>query len=94
MTPSTHLRDTLFKRKPDNQTFHMPGRPDLPGSHTSPKQNLLSSLPPYLAIVGIYMLAMVILKAVELSTMGTDAVSGQIWVNALVYNLIVVSWKP
>ena len=93
MTPSTHLRDTLFKRKPDNQTFHMPGRPDLPGCHTSPKQNLLSSLPPYLAIVGIYMLAMVILKAVELSTMGTDAVSGQIWVNALVYNLIVVSWE-
>ena len=25
--------------------------------------------------------------------MGTDAVSGQIWVNALVYNLIVVSWE-
>ena len=73
MTPSTRLRDTLFKHKPDNQTFHMPGRPDLPGSHTSPKQNLLSSLPPYLAIVGIYMLAMVILKAVELSAMGTDS---------------------
>lgn len=93
MTPSSHFKDILFKLKPDNQTSRKPGCLDLPESDTPRKQRLIASLSRYLAIVGVYMLGMVILKVVELSAMGTDAVSGQIWVNALVFNLIVVSWE-
>ena len=87
-----HLKDIFFKRKTDNQTSCKPGCPDLSGSNTSKKQRLISSLSRYLSIVGVYMVGMIVLKVVELSTIGTDS-NGQNWVNALLYNLIVVSWE-
>ena len=47
----------------------------------------------YLAIVGVFMVAMVVLKVVEYFSLGIAAQNGRlVWVNALVYNLIVASW--
>lgn len=47
----------------------------------------------YLAIVGVLMVALVVLKVVEYFALGIAAQDGgQVWVNALVYNLIVASW--
>ena len=47
----------------------------------------------YLAIVGVFMVAMVVLKVVEYFALGIAAQNGrQVWMNALAYNLIVASW--
>ena len=47
----------------------------------------------YLAIVGVFMVALVVLKVVEYFALGIVAQDGrQVWVNALTYNLIVASW--
>ena len=47
----------------------------------------------YLAIVGVFMVALAVLKVVEYFALGIAAANGgQVWVNALVYNLIVASW--
>ena len=51
------------------------------------------SLLPYLAIVGVYMIGLVVLKLVELLVLGTVVPNGRpLWVNAMVYNLVVASW--
>lgn len=48
---------------------------------------------PFFAVAGLYMLLMVILKVVEFFLLDMDAPNEfQLIVNALVYNLIVVSW--
>ena len=47
----------------------------------------------YLAIVGVYMIGLVVLKLVELLVLGTVVPNGRpLWVNAMVYNLVVASW--
>ena len=49
-----------------------------------------SSLARYLAIVGVYLIALTVLKAVEYSTLGIGDAS--VWLNGTVYNLVVASW--
>ena len=49
-----------------------------------------SSLARYLAIVGVYLIALTVLKAVEYFTLGIGDAS--VWLNGTVYNLVVASW--
>ncbi len=52
-----------------------------------------SIISPYLAIVGVYMLCLVLLKVAEYFFLDIAAAGGsKVWVNAIVYNLIVASW--
>lgn len=51
-----------------------------------------SSLFRYLAIVGVYMVGLVVLKIVELLAVGAVSDGRPLWVNAMVYNLVVASW--
>ncbi len=52
-----------------------------------------SFLSPYLAMVGVYMLCLVLLKVAEYFFLDIAAAGGgKVWVNAIVYNLIVAAW--
>ena len=52
-----------------------------------------SSLLRYLAIVGVYLVCLVTLKIVEFVALGIAVPDSRpIWINAIVYNLIVTSW--
>ena len=51
------------------------------------------SLARYLAIVGVYLLGLIVLKVVELLVLGDGSLQARIWIHALVYNLIVASWE-
>lgn len=65
---------------PPQQTSTAPGR-------------FKQSLARYLAIVGVYLLGLIVLKVVELLVLGEGSLQARIWVHALVYNLIVASWE-
>ena len=65
---------------PPQQTTTAPGR-------------FKQSLARYLAIVGVYLLGLIVLKVVELLVLGEGSLQARIWVHALVYNLIVASWE-
>ena len=65
---------------PPQQTTTAPGR-------------FKQSLARYLAIVGVYLLGLTVLKVVELLVLGEGSLQARIWVHALVYNLIVASWE-
>ena len=92
MIHHSHPKGSLFKRKSNHSIFR-----DSNGTVSSisgnPPKNFSSSLSRYLAIVGVYLVCLIILKVVELLALGTNAINGQIWVNSLVYNLIVASWE-
>ncbi|MBO4600030.1 MAG: LTA synthase family protein, partial [Bacteroidales bacterium] len=57
------------------------------------KETFKSSLPRYLAMMGVYMVCLTVLKVVEYFVMvSVGHGGGKILVNALVYNLISASW--
>lgn len=57
------------------------------------KTKVLSRLRPFFAVAGVYMVLLVVLKAVEFAWLDIDASNRwQLLVNALVYNLVVASW--
>ena len=61
-------------------------------AHTTPER-FKQSLTRYLAIVGVYLLGLIVLKVVELLALAEGPLEARIWVSALVYNLIVASWE-
>ena len=73
-------RNTAVFSLPPQQTTTAPGR-------------FKQSLARYLAIVGVYLLGLIVLKVVELLVLGEGSLEARIWVHALVYNLIVASWE-
>ena len=73
-------RNTAGFSLPPQQTTTAPGR-------------FKQSLTRYLALVGVYLLGLIVLKVVELLVLGEGSLEARIWVHALVYNLIVASWE-
>ena len=73
-------RNTAGFSLPPQQTTTTPGR-------------FKQSLARYLAIAGVYLLGLIVLKVVELLVLGEGSLQARIWVHALVYNLIVASWE-
>lgn len=92
MNPDSHHKVPLFRRRVDHSVFRHSYNSSSPNSGNSPKK-FSSSLSRYLAIVGVYLIGLIILKVVELSALGMGTTDGQIWADALVYNLIVASWE-
>ena len=86
-------KETLFSPQPSFSRF---GRGqtlrDLPSALGLTK-TFKSSLPRYLAMMGVYMVCLTVLKVVEYFVMvSVGHGGGKILVNALVYNLISASW--
>lgn len=61
--------------------------------HRRPLTSRPSSLTSYFAVAGLYLLLLTVLKVVEYFLWGIDAPNRfQVFVNAVVYNLVVASW--
>ena len=76
MINHSHPKGSLFKRKSNHSIFRDSTGSVSPISGNPPK-NFSSSLSRYLAIVGVYLVCLIILKVVELLALGTNAINGQ-----------------